>query len=97
MRSNNSNGSRAAWARGFMALFAVVLATGLGVRPADGGGALRLCHELYRRHCLGDRHGHQHGHGDDHRRESLWLPDGVAVAPDGPRSMSLMPTMTRSQ
>ena len=37
MRSNNSNGSRAAWARGFMALFAVVPAIGLGLAafPAE--------------------------------------------------------------
>ena len=37
MRSNNSNGSRAAWARGFMALFAIVLAMGLALaaRPAE--------------------------------------------------------------
>jgi hypothetical protein len=35
MSSNNSNGSRAAWARGFMALWAA-LAMGLGLmaRPA---------------------------------------------------------------
>ncbi len=31
MRSNNSNGSRAAPARGFAALFAIVLAMGLGL------------------------------------------------------------------
>ena len=37
MHSNNSNGSRAAWARGFMAFFAIVLAMGLGLaaRPAE--------------------------------------------------------------
>ena len=36
MHSNNSNGSRAAWAGGFMAFFAVTLAMGLGLiaRPA---------------------------------------------------------------
>ena len=37
MDSNNSNGRRAAWARGFMALFAIVLAMGLDLAacPAE--------------------------------------------------------------
>jgi hypothetical protein len=36
MYSDNRNGSRVAWARGFMALFATALAMGLGLmaRPA---------------------------------------------------------------
>ena len=63
MHSNNSNGSRAASARGFMALCA---SAGDGARLdglAGGGGALRLCREWRLQHCLGDRHGHQHGGG----------------------------------
>jgi hypothetical protein len=37
MYGHNRNGSRAAWARGFVALFAIVLAMGLGLMalPAE--------------------------------------------------------------
>ena len=37
MHSNNSDGSRVSWARGFMALFAIVLAMGLALAacPAE--------------------------------------------------------------
>ena len=63
MRSNKSNGSRAVCARGFMAYWT---AAGDGARldgPAGGGGALRVRREWRLQHCVGDRHGHQHGGG----------------------------------
>jgi hypothetical protein len=83
MYSNDSNCSRAASARGFMALFAIMLAMGLGLmaQPA-GGGALRLCHERSRQQRFGDRHGPDapvrggHGPGGEFpqwdRRHSGW-------------------------
>ncbi len=46
MYSNNSNGNGAAQARGFMALFAIVLAMGLGLLASPAEAApLRLCRE----------------------------------------------------
>ena len=72
MRSNNSNGSRVSWARGFMALFAIVL--------PGGSGAFPLCREYNLQQRFGDRHGHQHGGGDD----PGWTnPEWLAVAPNG--------------
>ena len=66
MCSYVSKESRAAWARGFMALFAIVLAMGLGAMasPAEAAPFAYVANELLR-HCLGDRHGHQHGGGHD--------------------------------
>ena len=39
MRSDNSNASRAAWAGGFMAFFAVTLAMGLGLMASPAEAA----------------------------------------------------------
>ena len=58
--SNSSNGSRAAWARGFMALFAIVLAMGLALMASPVEAAPSPMSRMSRRrHCLGDRHGHE--------------------------------------
>ncbi len=68
MRSNNSNGSRAAWARGFAAFVAIMLAMGLGLVPAE---AAPFAYVTTAPTCLGDRHGHEppvgggHGPGGD--------------------------------
>ncbi|MGB6175422.1 MAG: hypothetical protein WBF43_03555, partial [Methylocella sp.] len=39
MRNNNSNGNRAASARGFMALFAILVAMGLGLLASPAAAA----------------------------------------------------------
>ena len=80
--TTNSNGSRAASARGFMALFAM-LAMGLGLmaRPAEAAPFAYVAN-VGRQHRLGDRHGHQHRPWWPRSRWGL-APSGAAVAPDG--------------
>ena len=74
MHSNNSSGSRATLARGFMALFAIVLAMGLGLaaRPAAAAPFAYDTNESSQQ-CLGDRHGRQDGGGDDSGGECAQL------------------------
>ena len=65
MFSNNIQGSRAAPAWGFMALFAM-LAMGLALMASPAAAApFAYVTNEFRQHCLGDRHGDQQsrGHG----------------------------------
>ena len=58
MNGNNRTGSGAAWARGFVALFAV-LAMGLGLlaSPAEAAPFAYVANGTPN-NCFGDRHGH---------------------------------------
>ena len=64
MHSNDSNGSRVSWARGFMAPLAIVLAMGLALAacPAEAAPFAYVTNSVDK-HGFGDRHGHQHGGG----------------------------------
>ena len=61
MHNYDRNGSRAASAQGFVALFAVMLAMGLALAasPAEAAPFAYVTNSQGRRQCLGDRHGHQ--------------------------------------
>src|ERR1700738_3320817 len=74
MHRKNSNVSRVSFAPGFMALFAVLLAMGLDLMASPAAAALfaspaaaalfaYVTNGGHPWHCLGDRHGHQHGGG----------------------------------